>query len=221
MAINEKDIKILWGRAAGRCSHPKCLVELTSSLDNENYNIGEMAHIIGRRPTGPRGISCGGENTYDNLILLCPTHHTLVDKAPETYTIEILQRWKEQHEKRINDAYKTEKFDTFDGLRRFVTRILIANKEIINTFGPISDTAQRDPESNLFSVWELRRLDRIIPNNKKILNVIDSNIEIVPSDILSIVENFRSHAEAYEKHVYDRLDSYPIFPKQFEQEFLI
>ncbi|MCB9551939.1 MAG: hypothetical protein H6705_08655 [Myxococcales bacterium] len=34
----------------------------------------------------------------DNLILLCPTHHTLIDKVPEQYPAELLRRWKAEHE---------------------------------------------------------------------------------------------------------------------------
>ena len=88
MAISNVDIKILWGRAGGRCSHPECTEDLTSLVESGNYVVGEMAHVIGNKPTARRGTPEGGEDTYDNLILLCPTHHTHIDKAPEgTYPI--------------------------------------------------------------------------------------------------------------------------------------
>ena len=72
--IPEKDIKMLWGRAAGRCSYPQCQIECIAFVSDTPFIIGEMAHIVAKAPSGPRGIPSCGDNTYDNLILLCPTH---------------------------------------------------------------------------------------------------------------------------------------------------
>lgn len=45
---SEKDIKLLWGRAAGRCSYCQC--DLTHIMDGlGNYHVGEMAHVIGKK----------------------------------------------------------------------------------------------------------------------------------------------------------------------------
>ena len=84
MAISERDVKLLWGRAGGCCSKPGCAIDLTKEVEGgDDYVIGEMAHMIARSPDGPRGRAGGGDDTYANLILLCPTHHREVDKAPE------------------------------------------------------------------------------------------------------------------------------------------
>lgn len=100
MAIKEKDIKLLWGRAASRCS--LCKVELSQNkIAGGNYSIGEQAHIVAETESGPRGHSILSEderNSYDNLILLCPNHHTIIDKDPSEYPIEKLHRIKSQHE---------------------------------------------------------------------------------------------------------------------------
>ncbi|WP_429069513.1 HNH endonuclease [Aeromonas dhakensis] len=116
MGISEKDIKMLWGRAAGICCNPQCRIELTHIIEKDNYNVGEMAHVIAKKEHGPRGIDGGGENNYNNLILLCPTCHTHIDKSPVgTYTVKILHSWKHDTERLIrtlvnniarNDAYK-------------------------------------------------------------------------------------------------------------------
>lgn len=90
MAISETDLKLLWGRAAGLCSNPQCKKDLTAVLiDRKNYNIGEMAHIIARSVDGPRGQKMPGPDSYDNLILLCPTCHTIVDKDPGGHPKEL------------------------------------------------------------------------------------------------------------------------------------
>src|SRR5258705_12817349 len=51
------DIKLLWGRAGGRCSAPKCNEDLTTLMESGGYVIGEMAHVIGRKPSARRGKS--------------------------------------------------------------------------------------------------------------------------------------------------------------------
>jgi hypothetical protein len=103
--IRDKDIKILWGLAAARCAHPDCrrplVLEKTDS--DPTVTIGEMAHIVAfskeikaprSDPTFPEALRDG----YENLILLCDTHHSTVDKQPNTYTCEDLRQWKKDHE---------------------------------------------------------------------------------------------------------------------------
>lgn len=221
MAINTVDIKILWGRAGGRCSKPGCNEDLTTLLAGGNYVVGEMAHVIGSKPTAARGTPSGGSDTYDNLILLCPTHHTHIDKAPEgTYPIELLHEWKRTHEEVISNAGKAVRYGSFQELRLAIARILASNSAIFNSFGPQSAAAQSDPGSNAYLVWELRRIDRILPNNQKILNIIDANIELIEDiSVIQLIEQFRVHAESYEKHVYHRLDTYQLFPSEFSRVF--
>ncbi|WP_192484828.1 HNH endonuclease signature motif containing protein [Cysteiniphilum marinum] len=221
MAIRSSEIKILWGRAGGRCSMPDCGEDLTSLVENGNYVVGEMAHVIGRKPTAARGTHEGGADTYDNLILLCPTHHTHIDKAPEgTYTVEMLHEFKKDHESKISSAGKTEKFDNFKKLCLAVAKILIENKTVFDAFGPASKVAQADPMSNAFLVWELRRIDTILPNNRKILNIIDSNQELIENvSIIQVIEQFRVHVKSYENHVYHTLDNYQLFPIEFSEVF--
>ena len=83
MAITERDLKKLWGLSGGRCAFPGCNCDCLPFLDERDPTvIGEMAHVIAKSPTGPRGGGVGGDDTYENLVLLCPTHHTLVQQSP-------------------------------------------------------------------------------------------------------------------------------------------
>jgi hypothetical protein len=220
MAIAEKDIKLLWGRAGGRCSKPGCTEDLTALTENGGYTVGEMAHVIGRKPNARRGVPQGGADIYDNLILLCPLHHRHIDKAPEdTFPSELLHEWKRQHEETIRRAGSTQRFERFEDLKASVSRILASNKVVFSELGPRSKIALRDPSSNLCSVWDLRRLDRILPNNRKIVNLIDANIHLLPINLIEVFERFRTHAGAYERHVYHPLDSYPLYPQEFGAAF--
>ena len=221
MAIGIVDTKILWGRAGGRCSKPGCEEDLTALVDSGNYIVGEMAHVIGNKPSAARATPDGGADTYDNLILLCPTHHTHIDQAPEgAYPAEMLHEWKRNQEAEIYDAGRAPKFDSFTKLHIEVARLLASNKATFDALGPMSEAAQSDPSSNAYLVWELRRIDKILPNNRKILNLIDVNADLI-MDIPTIkaIEKFRVHVESYEKHVYKRLDSYQLFPAEFSEVF--
>jgi hypothetical protein len=98
-----KDVKILWGRAANRCAFPDCRIELTP--DGATNTLGEIAHIIAESPNGPRGdkdMSLELRDDYSNLILLCPTHHRMIDNNPEEWTAENLKRIKQDHEKWVS-----------------------------------------------------------------------------------------------------------------------
>ena len=114
MSISEKDIKLLWGRAAERCSFPECPMKLTQDkkLASDSYPLGEQAHIIGEAETAPRGKSNLTDteiNSYYNRILLCPNHHTIVDKNPEDYTVEKLHLFKDQHEYWVQHTLSEDK----------------------------------------------------------------------------------------------------------------
>ena len=80
LGIARKDLVILWGRAAAMCSHPDCKARLTfdATRKDDSATVGEAAHIVSSAPDGPRGmepIRVGRRDRYENLILLCPTHH--------------------------------------------------------------------------------------------------------------------------------------------------
>lgn len=51
--------------------------------------IGQICHIEGEKEMSSRFNSNMTEEqrrSFDNLILLCPTHHTIIDRDPEYFT---------------------------------------------------------------------------------------------------------------------------------------
>ncbi len=102
--IKTGDVKILWGRSGNQCAFPDCRIELT--VDGAKSTLGEMAHIIAEKTKGARGKSSLTDeqrDEYSNLILLCPTHHTLIDKNPEEWTVEKLKQMKNEHENWVSN----------------------------------------------------------------------------------------------------------------------
>ena len=63
--------------------------------------IGEICHIEGVREKSGRynpTMTQEQRKSFDNLILLCPTHHTTIDKNPIEYTTGYLTKMKTDHE---------------------------------------------------------------------------------------------------------------------------
>lgn len=58
-----------------------------------SFTLGEQAHVIAESDDGLRGksnLSLENRNSYHNIILLCPTHHTEIDNNEEDWTIKKL-----------------------------------------------------------------------------------------------------------------------------------
>lgn len=104
MAISNRTISLLFGLSAGRCNICKIPVV------ERSVKIGEMAHIIARQEAGPRGRDSisSGRDDYENLILLCPNHHSEVDKDAASYPPEKLYRIKNEHEIFVRQALTTQ-----------------------------------------------------------------------------------------------------------------
>lgn len=118
MAVTGRDKQILWGKAAGRCSHPSCRKQLIGDGgDSEDVLVGEVAHIVAQSASGPRGEHDPPGSTRDglaNLILLCPEHHTTVDRQPAKFPVAKLVQWKKDHEDWVVNKLSPQ--DQFRGL---------------------------------------------------------------------------------------------------------
>lgn len=83
-----------------RCAFPECDEPLVLEDEHGNTSINvEIAHI---RPASPDGPRPWGDSDYaddeirggQNLLLLCGSHHKLVDDHDDDYTVDRLQDWK-------------------------------------------------------------------------------------------------------------------------------
>ncbi|MGI8922769.1 MAG: SAVED domain-containing protein [Fimbriimonadales bacterium] len=95
----------LYARAAGRCEFASCnrfLLEHHVTFSPANF--AKKAHIVAYSRGGPRGQENDAHayvNDFSNLMLLCPACHDLIDLDPETYTIDKLKTYKQDHEDRV------------------------------------------------------------------------------------------------------------------------
>lgn len=97
---------MLWAISGGRCQYRGCNKILYSDiLTMKNFNQSYIAHIVADSPNGPRGCNERSNllaNEISNLMLLCDTHHRLIDiDDEEGHSEELLQEMKKEHENRI------------------------------------------------------------------------------------------------------------------------
>ena len=101
---SQKTLKILHTLSGNQCAHPECKNTLIEpATENSDAIITAcICHIYAISTKGPRGkIGLTEEelNAPENLILLCPNHHLVVDRQHESYPAYMLKEWKQTHEK--------------------------------------------------------------------------------------------------------------------------
>ena len=107
MAISEKTRKILWGKSGNRCA--LCKQELIKVINDKSTVIGEECHIVSSKEKGPRYRQLTNYDDYENLILMCPTHHKIIDDNELTYTEELLRMLKRNHEQSVISKLNKDK----------------------------------------------------------------------------------------------------------------
>lgn len=221
MAISDVTIKKLWARSAGLCAYPGCAENCAKFLAGDvDIIVGEMAHVIASSPGGPRGVPGGGTDDYDNLVLLCPTHHRAVDKAPKgTFPEEELHRWKTELEKHVETSVQSPVFSDRTQLNSAVKKRLIENRVCWSTFGPEGAMATKNPNSDAGQIWVFRKLGSIIPNNRYIVNSIKNNFDLFTPEEYEICCHFIEHAEAFERASIEPREDVPRFPNNFNGIF--
>lgn len=102
--ISQHVLKKLFVLSGNQCSFPGC----TNSLYNieEDILLVEICHIRAVSGKGPRYDTNYPKEEVDsveNLMLLCPNHHTIIDGNFEKYTIEALLHMKSEHERKNHE----------------------------------------------------------------------------------------------------------------------
>lgn len=212
----------LFASSAGYCQNPKCLDPLFVETGTAAVHIAEMAHIIAAVDGGPRtnhALSAEERGSFNNLILLCANCHTIIDKAPDDFPDPLLQKWKNVHRERIERAFGLMPYPDRAEVRTAMKPLLRQNLYVFQQLGPDSDY-RHDPESELASVWRRKMLSVIMPNNRKLLAIVDANRGHLSADELITVEAFRQHVDDLEaKHVAGSADPASRFPLAFNMLF--
>ncbi|KKL49918.1 hypothetical protein LCGC14_2310700 [marine sediment metagenome] len=117
MVLSDRDRKILWAKAGNQCSYRynenKCTQKMIEAL-NERYTVvGFECHIVGKAKDSARFLEnypSDKMDTYENRILLCGSHHKLLDDKynEQIYTIEVVRKMKNNHELQVKNHLPSE-----------------------------------------------------------------------------------------------------------------
>lgn len=221
MAISVRVQRKLLATSGGYCGNPACHRNLFDFFETGKItNIEEMAHIIGQKEDGPRGedeLPLSERDEFDNIILLCPTCHTTIDKNPKLYPKETVRKWKREHEESIKNLFIAPRFETREEARKYLLPIFVENKTIFDQYGPFSDNATKDQMATELE-WERLCLQKLIPNNRKIEAAVAQNIDLLNEEEFRLFTQFKLHREGFE---YNKLSgdvnaTVPTFPVGFE-----
>ena len=131
--ISPREQRVLCTKSGNRCAMPDCrkvLVVAKTEKDRESF-VAVMAHIKGENSGSARYDASMPEkdrNLYDNLILVCPGCHKIIDDQPNTYTVEKLHEIKSQHEKWHLDSTEKEIINITFAELKVVTNFLISGQ---------------------------------------------------------------------------------------------
>lgn len=169
----------IYAESMGRCMNPNCRAELFK----EGGDIIEKAHIIPYFETQ--------DNTYENLIILCPNCHTNFDKN-NAFNVNEIRTWKKIRKAEF-ELFFSKKYDTFEELKKEVVPLLLRNQIIFENY-------YLENQRNLWDIFE----GEILSNNRKIKNILNQNTKLIQNHYyeeysnLAIVQKFIAHIDEFE-----------------------
>ena len=213
MAISQKSIKLLWANAAGLCAFPDCRERLALSEAGKfaAHTIGEMAHICGDKPGSNRhdpDQSAEERDDYENLVLLCPNHHRIIDQKENEaqFLVEKLRRLKAEHEAFVQAKLAAAIPRSRRAIANEIAALLAENHQVWLSFGPLSEIAQNNPHSeSAYAAWLSERLGIIVPNNRRISEILRADAGLFAPADLPIIAAFQLHARSYDRWVADEI----------------
>lgn len=109
-AVTAKNYKLLYGLSAARCNICSQLLFELKQDEAGFIHIGEMGHqyAYSGGKKAPRAHTIdkeSGDNSYNNLILLCANDHKRVDQNTDYYTIEKLKKIKSDFELFVSNQF--------------------------------------------------------------------------------------------------------------------
>lgn len=189
----------LYAESMGRCMNPDCLEPLFEGA----VDIGEKAHICAYRDTK--------DNSFDNLILLCPNCHKKFDKQQQ-FSVTEIENWKQQREEKLNKLFSV-KFSSFSELKKRVAPILIQNREYYENYYLKNKKLWNKVEPEILANNQV-----LVEYFKKNLDLVqDSNYEVSNREY---VNKFITHANEFKlTRLDEEKERVVLFPKEIDSMF--
>lgn len=104
----KQTIKRLFALSGNYCTFPGCSLPM---VEKSGTVAGEICHIHAQREGGPRflkSLSVKQVHAFENLVLMCGHHHTVIDSRPDLYSAEALKELKEIHQSNVGRPEQAE-----------------------------------------------------------------------------------------------------------------
>ncbi|MDY6034529.1 MAG: HNH endonuclease signature motif containing protein [Bulleidia sp.] len=177
-AISENVKRRLWAESMGRCMNPDCRAELFI----KNSDIMEKAHIGAYYETE--------DNSYENLIVLCPNCHKKFDKTG-FIDENIVKQWKEIRRNELEKFFSVE-LSSFDQLKEKVVPFLSENYSIYKSYYLSGNK----------SLWD-KFEPQILSNNEKLKLLFENNRTLFQQHSykeysnLELIQKFITHVDEF------------------------
>jgi hypothetical protein len=177
-AIAENVKRRLWAESMGRCMNPDCRAELFI----KNSDIMEKAHIGAYYETE--------DNSYENLIVLCPNCHKKFDKTG-FIDENIVKQWKEIRRNELENFFSVE-LSSFDQLKEKVVPFLSENYSIYKSYYLSGNK----------SLWD-KFEPQILSNNEKLKLLFENNRTLFQQHSykeysnLELIQKFITHVDEF------------------------
>jgi hypothetical protein len=214
----------LWAQCGGFCQNPSCNKYLFANVENEVVSLANVAHIIGHGEKGPRS-EHGLADYIDrdgiaNLMMLCLECHKIVDELEDNFSVEQMQKWKATHESKINSLFNFPQIYDERKLLEQVNDLLIENKVIFEEYGPFSKQAVQGDSGDTLTIWRRRCLDTILPNNQRIVGLIETSKRNFPYpwEVYRQMMGYKLHSDSFRDNclLEKKVNDYKLFPREFD-----
>jgi hypothetical protein len=98
-------------------------------------------------------------------------------------------------------------------LRKEIKDLLFENATIFKMYGP-TETNKYDLATQKHEAWKSMAKEMIVPNNEKIIELLEDNINILNEEERETLIQFKIHARGFKDNQYreERISDYPQFP---------
>ena len=153
------------------------------------------------------------DNSFENLIILCPNCHTNFDKN-SAFSLDEVKLWK-QIRKQEFDRFFNAKYTAFDDLRNNVAPLLLENQTIYENY-------YLDDKKELWDKFE----GKVLANNRKLRKILENNFHLIQRHSnkvysnLELVHKFLIHIDEFEATRLEKENTrHVLFPVEINSMF--
>ena len=105
-------------------------------------------------------------------------------------------------------------FESRSDAREAIEGLLQENRQVFEDYGPHIEDAE-NPESGAAERWKRKVLEKIIPNNRRVLAQLDANKRLLNEREVITLEKFRQHIDDLEaRHIEGYQEGASRFPEE-------